>query len=360
MSNGSAWDEHSGEGEARGVQDVIEGHEVLGPALDDADSNEVQGSSRKSGRGGVNPRLLAVILMVAVVGGSGFAFLKMKSRSTVESAVLEPTEQAPVASVDPVPQTPPGIPLGGIEPPTAGGDLLAGAPGYGAASQRPPTFVPDDPGAPGAAPAEMPQSPPPAFVPGVPAASESGIPQTPQRQVIPPSQSAAPVGIAQDPAASRHLAEVSSLLSRTRGEVDRLSVENEQLRKQLSGSESHKPTAPDASGAVAKKPARVQAPSSKRKAVESRREVKAAAASRRQNKVPDSEVITESRESRLANLSVRAIYPLNGRDARAWINVGGDLVEVSAGSTVAGVHVKSISPEKMEVVTDAGVIRAHR
>lgn len=49
---------------------------------------------------------------------------------------------------------------------------------------------------------------------------------------------------------------------------------------------------------------------------------------------------------------------MNGRDARAWINVDGDVVEVSAGSTVAGAYVKRVNPDAMEVVTDAGVIRA--
>lgn len=148
-------------------------------------------------------------------------------------------------------------------------------------------------------------------------------------------------------------------------DLTRLSNENAALQEEVGkarlaakAAEQKQKTTPSDRGAAPVRQAKAPAEKSQAQGVEKKVVAGRKVAGKRG--VPDEDVITEKRESRLANLSVRAIYPMNGRNARAWINVGDEVVEVSAGSTISGAYVKSVSPESMEVVTDAGVIRARR
>ncbi len=326
------WDDHDlhDEGQSSGgVNPLDPPDDVLHASFEEV---ELEPAQKKAGRGGVNPRLLAVLMMVVVLGAAGYAFMKMKSRA---AAVDEPLSST-VASTDPVQQTPGatgsiGMPMGNGG---QGHDLLGGGASASSPVQPPPTFVPDP------VPATAQKTEAPAFQPA---------PQAPQMPTAPTVASAPPPG----GDASQLNAMVAQLQS-MQTDTTRLMSENAQLRSQLKTAEEKlkEQRAPQRSTAEKQVP--------KHAVAKSARSAAPSSPPKRGGRVPDEQILTESRESRFAAMSVRAIYPLNGRNARAWVNVGNDLVEVSAGSTINGAMVKSISPEAMEVVTDAGVIRAQR
>lgn len=324
MSN--AWAEHEQEDGAHEPHLLADDDAgLLEPAFDDV---PVEGAraNRQAAKRGLNPRLLAVLLAVAVVGGAGFMFMRMKNQNAARAAAI--AEQAVSASTEPTH----GLSPGAVTQPTSVGLLGGGgAPGAGP--------VPDASGASmlAAAPAG-----PAALPAGIPAgAAPVGVPPVPDPQVAALQQQISSMG--------NDMSKVLEENNRLQGELARA--------KQAHPKANSAPTQPviDANAAPEQKAA---------KPVHARK-VNVAAAHRgmsghkgRGKNAAKDDIITEARDSRLTGMSVRAIYPLNGRDARAWINVDGDVVEVSAGSTVAGAYVKRINPDTMEVVTDAGVIRA--
>ncbi len=326
------WDEHEQhDGQSSGdVSPLDTPDDVLHASFEEV---ELEPASKKSRRGGINPRLLAVLMMVVVVGAAGYAFMKMKSRA---AAVEEPLS-ATMASTDPVQQSPGssgsiGMPMGSGG---QGSDLLGGVPPASAPVQPPPTFVPADP-----APVAAQRNEPPAFQPA---------PQAPQMPTAPAVAPAPPPG-----GDAAQMAAMVAQLQSMQTDANRMVSENAQLRLQLKAAEDKlkEPRTTPKSTAERSANKQVAAKGSSTKSSSS--------SPKRGGRIPEDQILTESRESRFAAMSVRAIYPLNGRNARAWVNVGNDLVEVSAGSTIDGAMVKYISPEAMEVVTDAGVIRAQR
>lgn len=333
----SHWEEHNDHSDSHGASDPLS-DDVLTASFHEVDEEPVP--AKKAGGRGVSPRILAVLLMFVVLGGAGFAFLKMKARNN-------PGDEAPLAtmaSTDPVQQGNTGMTLGG--PTNGSADLLGSVPPpqqTAAPQEMASAFVPDN--SPGAG--------------GMGAGAGQGLQQAPAGQAPMQQQPTAPAQpqiVGQS--ASQDAAQVAALTTQMdymQKEIARVNAENQQLREKAKGSANQPSRAATVSVEKSVKPA---APKPQRSAKGSNHAKNSSGG--RGNKVPDDQVITEPRESKLASLSVRAIYPMNGRNARAWINVGDDLVEVSAGSTVAGVYVKSIRPEAMEVVTDSGVIRAQR
>lgn len=308
MSNG--WDEHQNE-----VPDAASDFDdagVLEPALGDVPIEEIESARTKESRGGFNPRLMAVLLMVVVIGGSGFMYMRMKNQNAARAA--EPFVAAPLDSAAPTqPQSNDLLGQGG---------LYGGVPsGEGASAGLLPTNpVSADVYAQTAAPAMQPQ----------------------------PSASSDP----EQPSGDQQVASLKQTISSMELELSRLANQNNQLmaeKEDLARAQAQ---------SAATKPSQGQVPVRAKRTEKKVATTGAAPRGKRSSK--NDEIITEKRESRFAEMSVRAIYPLNGRNARAWINIGNDVVEVSAGSTVAGAYVKSINPDSMEVMTDAGVIRANR
>lgn len=334
----SVWDEHADTD--GGVPADDDAGSVLEPVMEDVLHSEVEPARKASSRGKVNPRLLAVLMMVVVLGAAGFAVIKMKAKSANRADEAAVAVDAP-ASTDPVmqpgllsanPQPNPGLlapPAGEPAAPPPGGGLMVVSPDAAGYVQP----------ASGAAPVQ-------AVNQGQPA------PQPAHQQVSGP-----------DP----QVEQLKEQLRNLGADMARLVDDNNGLREELGKARlaaktaeqkqktqpAEKNSSPPAQHAKAR-PSRPSQPETKSASVAK----KPAAAGKRG--VADEDIITEKRESRLASLSVRAIYPMNGRNARAWINVDDDVVEVSAGSTVAGAYVKSVNPDSMEVVTDAGVIRARR
>ncbi len=317
MSN--AWSEHGQDEHSHHPED--DDAVLLEPAMDDVPIEEVNVRRRASKRG-LNPRLLALLLAGVVVGGSGFMFMRMKNQSAARAAAI--AEQAAPASTEPTHGMQPGAVaptasfglLGNEATDPPGGVLLAGSP-----------VAPQSNGA-------VPVAP---IAPSPPVGA-----QTPDPQVA---------------ALQQQISSLSNEMTRALDENNRLQGELNKARQEVKQAPAKASAAPAKAGVTA---APVQsAPKVAPRTVTRRGAAVAAGASthKRGNSDKD-DVITEARDSRLTGMSVRAIYPMNGRDARAWINVDGDVVEVSAGSTVAGAYVKRVNPDAMEVVTDAGVIRA--
>ena len=320
----SAWGEHEqddGVHEPHLLADDDVG--LLEPAFEDV---HVEGArtNRREAKGGLNPRLLAMLLAVAVVGGSGFMFMRMKNQNAARAAAI--AEILLRASTYPTHGMPPGV----VTQPASLG-LLGGGGAPGADS------------GPGAAGASM-----LAAAPAGPVALPVGTPA-----------GAPPAGVpASDPQVAslqQQIATMGSDMSKMLDENNRLQGELAKVKQQPHLKANSAPTQPviAANAAPEQKAAN---PVHARKVAMTHRSLPSHRG--RGKNVAKDDIITEARDSRLAGMSVRAIYPLNGRDARAWINVDGDVVEVSAGSTVAGAYVKRINPDTMEVVTDVGVIRA--
>jgi hypothetical protein len=314
---------------------------LLEPALDDAvtDVEQTSHSVDRKKRGGINPRLLAVLMMVLVVSGAGYFLLNLKRSAALEAPLEPPANRA---STDPVLQQPPASAMPLTVAPSGGGDILAAAtpsnPIQASMPSQPTSFVPDTPQSPPVAsqpPTNPAPSRPPTFVPAGQSPSAAIAPQNP------PAQSAVPPAVQPPQRNAANESQMRGLIQ----ERDRLAAQNRLLEDRVRKLETAQPNSPAKAG-----PKTASGHAGKTET----------AKGSKKNRDRDDEIVTESRDTKIATMSVRAVYPLSGRNARAWVNVGGDLVEVSAGSSIDGIKVRSINPELLEVVTDVGVIRAAR
>ena len=323
MSN--VWSEHDEDGAGSGVDPEQSLSSIAEDAVVDVEGEEEVETKAKK-KSGLNPRLLFVIFALVAVAGSGFFFLKMVKRPAV-------AESSDVAYAPTLPSEP--------SPGQAGSSMIPGAadpqtPGVygGMLSGQPSEVVPPLPGMAGASEGL-----------GAVSASQDPVMANVNEQV--------PIG-------AQVQAPVVPVVPDRSGEVADLQMQLEALQKRLDGSQEEL-------GNANAKLAEAKAKASPQPAGASQRPVAASAAEKtprrvaaRPARVRGKAVITEAKDSDISNVSIRAIYPTSGKNPQAWVNVDGVLVEVTVGSVVGGAKIREIKPATMEIVTDAGVIRARR
>lgn len=302
-SNGSVWDEHNDEAGSGQAAD----HDVLNAVSDAAVLDEAAVEDEPPKKKGPNLRLLFVIFVLVAGSLAGFMFFKMIKRPASQEDVQASYQPPPAA--EPAPPAVQEIqqPVAPVEPvqPVSSQDKEPLAADAAIAAMNEQLNAQLQAG-------QTPQQPP----------AVAGLPVVPQ-PAAPPQQD--------------NSEEIAQLRSTINGLQHELSKVKEDL-------------------AQANKVKSAPAPAVSKTAAVSERTSRPAPAPRARSKP----VITEDRSALIADASIRAIYPVSGKNPQAWVAIGGDLKEVSVGGVINGAKVRSINAETMEIVTDAGTIRARR
>lgn len=342
----SVWDEHQ-DGEAENViANEEDGFDALSSISDEGvvDSSQEPVAEKKADtkKGRNNARLAFVGFAVVAVAVSGFLAFKMVTKQSAQAVADEP-------ALPPVAQQPaePSVLSGGGAPPPA--DQSASADAFSAAVNGV-NGLPN-----GAVNASAPATASePAPVPAPPVQAPAAMPEPPQMQTPQVPQ----VQPSPEPDRSREIAQLQEQMASLQQQLSR-------SQEELRAANSKVAAASKAQERVIKKT--VQQPeksapkeSSEAKETIAEKRARSESTKPRADRARDKAVITEDKPSNLNDVTIRAIYPVSGKNPQAWVSVGGKLVDVSVGETINGAKVREINPAAMEIVTDQGVVRARQ
>jgi hypothetical protein len=264
----------------------------------------------------------------------------------IPPAPTAPAAAPPPQAVDPTQAQPGAVPAG-----AAGQDpAVAAQMAQAAALQAAQTAQAPQPSA-----LAAPALPPVAAVPGVTA------PAAPAAAGVAAQQGAAPVAAVQ----SKDVQALQKTIDDLKGRLDTMSKEMAALRDQRNR-QAAQPAQPGSTQKVAsnarqdkqaKAEASTQAAQAAKKRPAPREEVVASSSGSPSVTVSTVAVATPatSGSEPMQGLNLRAVYPPSGADMQAWVMEGEMLRVVSRGSTIAGLRVLEVLPDR--VVTDRGVIR---